>query len=94
VIRAPASPSPFTYIIVDREGATRTCIHTPGEPMRAEELTPELAAAALEGAALVYFDGRLTEAAVKLASAAKEQGVCGRGGGALHSLKAFMSIHV
>ena len=30
VIEAGKS-SPFTYIIVDRAGSTRTCIHTPGE---------------------------------------------------------------
>ena len=43
--------------------------------MQPEELTPELAAAVLDGAALVYFDGRLTEAAVVLAAAARERGV-------------------
>lgn len=126
VLRAAGAPSPFTYIIVDRQGksciqlwgrqyaarllnlwggvgrhsnrlplkwaaagwslplppppripagGTRTCIHTPGEPMQPEELTPELAAAVLDGAALVYFDGRLTEAAVVLAAAARERGV-------------------
>ncbi|PRW59942.1 pfkB family carbohydrate kinase [Chlorella sorokiniana] len=75
VLRAAGAPSPFTYIIVDRQGGTRTCIHTPGEPMQPEELIPELAAAVLDGAALVYFDGRLTEAAVVLAAAARERGV-------------------
>jgi len=40
-----------------------------------EEITPQLAEQVLEGAALVYFDGRLTEAAVVLAAAAREQGV-------------------
>ncbi len=55
-------------------GGTRTCIHTPSEPFREEELTPELAAAALDGASLVYFDGRLTEPAIKLAAAAKAAG--------------------
>ncbi len=43
--------------------------------MQPEELTPELAAAVLDGAALVYFDGRLTEAAVVLAAAARQRGV-------------------
>lgn len=127
VLRAAGAPSPFTYIIVDRQGrasywrglavsnkacavmdqtpaqgklrgrdwtaawvdrrrlarasppafagGTRTCIHTPGEPMQPEELTPELAAAVLDGAALVYFDGRLTEAALVLAAAARERAV-------------------
>ncbi|KAL4458589.1 hypothetical protein ABPG75_013454 [Micractinium tetrahymenae] len=75
VLRAAGAPSPFTYIIVDRQGGTRTCIHTPGEPMAPEEMTPQLAEAALDGAALVYFDGRLTEAAVVLAAAARQRGV-------------------
>lgn len=65
---APSSPRLLA-------GGTRTCIHTPGEPMQPEELTPQLAAAVLDGAALVYFDGRLTEAAVVLAAAARERGV-------------------
>lgn len=75
ILRAAGAPSPFTYILVDRSGGTRTCIHTPGEAFFPEELTPELAAAVLEGAALVYFDGRLTEAALRLAAAARGQGV-------------------
>lgn len=29
VIVSDATPSAFTYIIVDREGCTRTCLHTP-----------------------------------------------------------------
>lgn len=43
--------------------------------MRPEELTPGLARQALSGAALAYFDGRLTEAALVLASAARDAGV-------------------
>lgn len=43
--------------------------------MAPEELTPQLAAAALDGAALAYFDGRLTEAALVLAEEAAERGV-------------------
>ncbi|GAB4822038.1 hypothetical protein N2152v2_009084 [Parachlorella kessleri] len=66
LLRATGAPSPFTYIIVDRQG---------NEPFREEELTPELAAAALGGASLVYFDGRLTEPAIQLAAAAKAAGV-------------------
>lgn len=75
VLRAAGAPSPFTYIIVDRAGGTRTCIHTPSQPFDPGELTPELAAAALTGAQLVYFDGRLTEAALVLAAAARAAGV-------------------
>lgn len=75
ILRAPGAPSPFTYIIVDRESATRTCIHTPGEAFNPSELTPELINKALDNAALVYFDGRLTEAALLLAKAARNRGI-------------------
>ena len=63
----PRSPAPA--------GGTRTCIHTPGEPMTPEEMTADLAERALQGASLVYFDGRLTEAALVLARAARARGV-------------------
>lgn len=39
------------------------------------EMTSELIDAALQGAALVYFDGRLTEAALLLARAAHGAGI-------------------
>lgn len=52
-------------------GGTRTCIHTPGAVMTPDEMTDELMSAVLKDAALVYFDGRLTEAALKLARAAR-----------------------
>ena len=68
-------PSPFTYIIVDRAGGTRTCIHTPGVPPDPAALGAERIDRILEGATLVYFDGRLTEVALKLAAAAEARGV-------------------
>ncbi|GIM06443.1 hypothetical protein Vretimale_10760 [Volvox reticuliferus] len=71
VLRAEGHPSPFTYIIVDRQGGTRTCIHTPGAPLEPSEMDDRRIASILDGAALVYFDGRLTEAAVLLARAAR-----------------------
>jgi hypothetical protein len=40
-----------------------------------EEMTAKLITQALEGAALVYFDGRLTEAALLLARSARAAGV-------------------
>lgn len=58
-----------------RPGGTRTCIHTPGAPMTPSEMTRDLITSALAGAALVYFDGRLTEAALLLARAARAAGV-------------------
>eukprot|EP00195_Chlamydomonas_chlamydogama_P003024 CAMPEP_0202923018 /NCGR_PEP_ID=MMETSP1392-20130828/78228_1 /ASSEMBLY_ACC=CAM_ASM_000868 /TAXON_ID=225041 /ORGANISM="Chlamydomonas chlamydogama, Strain SAG 11-48b" /LENGTH=451 /DNA_ID=CAMNT_0049616679 /DNA_START=76 /DNA_END=1431 /DNA_ORIENTATION=- len=76
IMRAAGHPSPFTYIIVDRSGGTRTCIHTPGAALVPEEMGgPADLDRLLEGAALVYFDGRLTEAALLLAARAREQGV-------------------
>ena len=45
--------SPFTYIIVDRETNTRTCIHTPGEPYLEEEITPAQIEKILDGASAV-----------------------------------------
>ncbi|EIE21663.1 PfkB-type carbohydrate kinase, partial [Coccomyxa subellipsoidea C-169] len=75
VLRAKGQPSPFTYIIVDREGGTRTCIHTPAAPMRVEDVSPNLIEESLHGAALVYFDGRLAEAALQVAKAAKGAGI-------------------
>ena len=52
-------------------GGTRTCIHTPGPPLSPDEITEAAVDQALDGAALVFFDGRLTDAALKLAGAAK-----------------------
>ena len=45
--------SPFTYIIVDRETNTRTCIHTPGEPYLEEEMTLAQIETILDGASAV-----------------------------------------
>ncbi|GAA0176997.1 secondary carrier transporter [Lithospermum erythrorhizon] len=57
--------SSFTYIIVDNQMRTRTCIHTPGDPpMVPEDLTESNLFSALGGARLVYFDARLHETAV------------------------------
>ncbi|GFR48228.1 hypothetical protein Agub_g10089, partial [Astrephomene gubernaculifera] len=75
VLRAAGHPSPFTYIIVDRQGGTRTCIHTPGAPLSPAEISPALMDAVLSDAVLVYFDGRLTEAALLLAREARRRGV-------------------
>ena len=54
-------------------GGTRTCIHTPGPPLIPDEITDAAVEQALDGAALVFFDGRLTEAALKLAEAANRR---------------------
>lgn len=75
LLRSESGKSPFTYIIVDRETNTRTCIHTPGEPFREDEMTAGLVNEILENASVVYFDGRLAEAAAILAKGAKERGI-------------------
>ncbi|RZR76127.1 hypothetical protein BHM03_00000750 [Ensete ventricosum] len=55
-------------IILDLFRKTRTCIHTPGNPaMVPEELTQSKLSSALDGASLVYFDGRLWETALVVA---------------------------
>ncbi|KAB2068742.1 hypothetical protein ES319_A08G052600v1 [Gossypium barbadense] len=63
--------SPFTYIIVDNETKTRTCIHTPGyPPLIPDELSQSQLLSALDGANMVYFDGRLYETALIIAKEA------------------------
>ncbi|CAM9122732.1 unnamed protein product [Ectocarpus sp. 12 AP-2014] len=72
VIVSDATPSAFTYVIVDKEGGTRTCLHTPQtEDILPEEITPDL----LDGVAAVHLDSRHTPAAVALAKLANERGV-------------------
>eukprot|EP00890_Picochlorum_soloecismus_P000195 jgi/Picsp_1/1176/NSC_04657-R1_-type carbohydrate kinase len=75
LLRSESGKSPFTYIIVDRETNTRTCIHTPGEPFREDEMTAGLVKDILDQASVVYFDGRLAEAAAILAKGARERGI-------------------
>uniref|UniRef100_K3YCA1 Carbohydrate kinase PfkB domain-containing protein n=2 Tax=Setaria italica TaxID=4555 RepID=K3YCA1_SETIT len=66
--------TPFTYIIVDNQTKTRTCIHTPGyPPMSPEELTKENLSAALDGADIVYFDVRLHDTALVVAQEASQR---------------------
>ena len=75
VVIEPGKSSPFTYIIVDREGSTRTCIHTPGPEFAPKEMPAAAIDRLLDGAALCYFDGRLTEVAIEVAKVAKARGV-------------------
>ncbi|GLT67570.1 hypothetical protein SLA2020_398670 [Shorea laevis] len=63
--------SPFTYVIVDSQTKTRTCIHSPGHPpMTPNELSQSSLACALDGARIVYFDGRLHDTALVIAEEA------------------------
>ncbi|MQL81340.1 hypothetical protein Taro_013780, partial [Colocasia esculenta] len=60
--------SPFTYIIVDSQMNTRTCIHTPGYPgMVPDDLPHSSVLSALDGARLAYFDVRFHETALVVA---------------------------
>ncbi len=65
----------YVNTVMDCPGGTRTCIHTPAAPMHVEDVSPNLIEEALHGAALVYSDGRLAEAALQVAKAAKGAGI-------------------
>ncbi|CAM9277647.1 unnamed protein product [Ectocarpus fasciculatus] len=72
VIVSDDTPSAFTYVIVDKEGGTRTCLHTPQtEDILPGEITPDL----LDGVAAVHLDSRHTPAAIALAKLANQRGV-------------------
>ncbi|XVF81095.1 hypothetical protein PTKIN_Ptkin15bG0128800 [Pterospermum kingtungense] len=68
--------SPFTYVIVDNQTKTRTCIHTPGyPPLIPEELSQSSLSSALNGANMVYFDGRLHDTALVVAKEAARKNI-------------------
>ncbi|XP_057965197.1 uncharacterized protein LOC131155800 [Malania oleifera] len=68
--------SPMSYVIVDSQTKTRTCIHTPGHPpMIPEDLSPSSLFFALEGARLAYFDVRLPETALVVAREAARKNI-------------------
>ncbi|CAK9140837.1 unnamed protein product [Ilex paraguariensis] len=68
--------SPFTYIIVDNQTKTRTCVHSPGFPlMIPDDLAKSSLTSALDGARLAYFDGRLPETALVVAQEANRKGI-------------------
>ncbi|KAI8574332.1 hypothetical protein RHMOL_Rhmol01G0346100 [Rhododendron molle] len=57
--------SPFTYVIVDNQTKTRTCIHTPGfPPMIPDDMSKSSLSSALNGVRLAYFDARLPDTAL------------------------------
>ncbi|KAL9288462.1 putative ketohexokinase [Arabidopsis thaliana] len=66
--------SPFTYILVDNQTKTRTCIHTPGDPpMLPTDLSQSSMLSALDQASIVYFDVRLHETALVIAKEASRR---------------------
>ncbi|KAK9944943.1 hypothetical protein M0R45_010483 [Rubus argutus] len=76
VVVSEEGNSPFTYIIVDKQTNTRTCIHTPGyPPMIPDDLSFSSLSSALDGARLVCFDGRLPETALLVAQEATHRNI-------------------
>ncbi|KAK7345709.1 hypothetical protein VNO77_16319 [Canavalia gladiata] len=68
--------SPFSYIIVDSQTKTRTCIFTPGyPPMVPEDLSRANLLSALDGARMVYFDARMPDSALVIAQEAFRQNI-------------------
>ncbi|BFG42831.1 hypothetical protein CerSpe_291050 [Prunus speciosa] len=76
VVVSEEGDSPFTYIIVDNETKTRTCIHTPGyPPMIPSDLSQTSLSSALDGARMLYLDGRIHETALLVAQEAARKNV-------------------
>ncbi|XP_057847540.2 uncharacterized protein LOC131057390 isoform X8 [Cryptomeria japonica] len=74
IVVSETGNSPFTYVIVDEQTKTRTCIHSPGSPpMIPEDLSAESLSSVLTGARIVYFDGRLPDIAHIVAKEASER---------------------
>ncbi|KAL5149095.1 Ribokinase [Glycine soja] len=68
--------SPFTYIIVDNQTKTRTCIHTAGyPPMIPDDLSKSSLLSALDGVKIAYFDGRLPDTALVVAQEAVRKNI-------------------
>ena len=69
--------SPFTYVIVDSQSTTRTCIHTPAseEVLAEEALGRDQGEVLLQGVDLLHLDSRSTLAAIALARRAKARGI-------------------
>jgi len=72
LVRKAGMYSPFTYVIVDAQENTRTCIHTPAtEDLLLSDLAPEM----LDGVDLVHLDGRHTTAAIQMAQWAVDRAI-------------------
>ncbi|XP_068323791.1 uncharacterized protein [Pyrus communis] len=76
VVVSKEGNSPFTYIIVDKETKTRTCIHTPGyPPMIPDDLSQLSLSSALDGARVLYLDGRIHETSLVVAQEAARKNI-------------------
>lgn len=76
LVIAKGGNSPFTYVIVDDQTKTRTCIFTPGYPLlQPEELSQSSLDSLLDGARIVYLDGRLYETAIVVAKEAASRNI-------------------
>ncbi|MED6132417.1 hypothetical protein PIB30_018807 [Stylosanthes scabra] len=68
IVISKEGTTPFSYIIIDNQTKTRTCIFTEGYPkMIPEDLPRSSLLSALDGAKLAYFDVRMPETAVFIA---------------------------
>ncbi|XP_016183191.1 ribokinase isoform X1 [Arachis ipaensis] len=69
--------TPFSYIIIDTQTKTRTCIFNPGEypPMKPEDLHSTNLVSILAGSKVVYFDGRMLDTAIVIAQEAFQQNI-------------------
>ncbi|XP_045798259.1 ribokinase-like isoform X3 [Trifolium pratense] len=68
IVVSKEGTSPFTYIIVDNQTKSRTCIYTPGfPPMKPDDLTESSLLSALNGTKIAYLDGRFHETALVVA---------------------------
>lgn len=72
ILIKPGLTSAFTYILVDSQTNTRTCIHTPSEE---EVLEEEIREELLDGIDFLYLDTRHILAALKLAKLASKRNI-------------------
>uniref|UniRef100_A0A0C9RW44 TSA: Wollemia nobilis Ref_Wollemi_Transcript_9726_1664 transcribed RNA sequence n=1 Tax=Wollemia nobilis TaxID=56998 RepID=A0A0C9RW44_9CONI len=74
IVVSETGNTPFTYVIIDKQMKTRTCIHSPGSPpMIPEDLSASKLSSVLTGARIVYFDGRLPDIAHVIAKEATKR---------------------
>ncbi len=64
------------HVSIPHSGGTRTCIHTPGAAYPEAEVTQQRMQAILgDSCSLLYFDGRHTPAAIRMARIARYRGL-------------------